>query len=190
MNETEYPTPDLTDADTNGRLRVRFLLALAAAVLIVVALQGHALWPRLPDRIPTHFGIGGRPDAWSEKNWFSVFNLLVFAAVLLALMGFAASARLGARWYNFPGKERILILPYEQQVHVLAPLREALAWLGSSCTIAMALMARDGWGVALGQREGISAWLIFTALAIGLTAVALGIIAANRRAGELAPAAE
>jgi hypothetical protein len=36
------------------------------------------LWPRLPQRLATHFGISGEPDGWSTPSQFSI----VVAAVL------------------------------------------------------------------------------------------------------------
>ena len=175
----------LSSADSANRFRARFVLGLTAAVVLVVAMQGMSLWPRLPDRIPIHFGAGGAPDGWSGKNWFLVFGVVIMAAVLLVIFGLASSELLGARWYNFPGKERVLKLSREQQRYALAPLREGMAWIGSGCTIGLALMARESWQVAMGSREGISSLTMIVPLAIGFAAVIIGIVCANRRAREV-----
>jgi hypothetical protein len=186
MSNTAGDLPTvLSSADSGGRVRANLLFAVACAVIIIVAYQGIALWPRLPERMPIHFGITGEPDGWSGKNWFSVFGVLVMAAFMLAIMGVAASSLLGAKYYNFPGKERIVRLPREQQDYVLAPVREGLAWIGSGCAVGLALMCRDSWLVALHQRAGISPWSMPIPLAIGLAAIILGIVTANRRASEL-----
>jgi len=177
--------PGISSADSASRFRARFFLALAAVVIVVVAMQGMSLWPRLPDRIPIHFGAGGAPDGWSGKNWFSVFGVVIMAAVLLVILGLASSELLGARWYNFPGKERILKLSREQQEYAIAPLREGMAWIGSGCAIGLALMTRQSWQVALGSREGISPWTMIVPLAVGFAAVIMGIVYANRRAREV-----
>ncbi|MFB3883306.1 MAG: DUF1648 domain-containing protein [Armatimonadota bacterium] len=171
-------------SDSARQLRGRLLLGLAALVVLLVLMQGVALWPRLPERIPVHFGLTGEPDGWSGKGWFSVFGLLGLAAVLLITFGAASSRLLGARYYNFPGKERVLKLPREQQDYVLSPLREGMAWLGSSVAIAMALMARESWQVALGQRAGMPVWVFMVAFGVGVAAVIVGIVQANLRAGE------
>jgi hypothetical protein len=190
--DIDLPTEptDHPSADSPGRFRAQVLLTLAAAVIVIVAYQGIALWPRLPDRMPIHFGITGAPDGWGGKNWFSVFGILVTAAFLLVIMGLAASSLLGAKYYNFPGKERILKLPRERQDAVLAPVREGLAWLGSSTAIGLAMMARDSWLVALHQRAGISMWPMPIALVVGMAAAIIGIVHANRRAHELGDAPE
>lgn len=36
----------------------------------------------MPDQIPTHFGISGRPDDWSPKSFSSVYMLLVVGTLL------------------------------------------------------------------------------------------------------------
>jgi len=44
-------------------------------------------FPYLPDSIPTHFGLDGIPDQYSEKNsiWLlPVFNLFIWFVVLRA----------------------------------------------------------------------------------------------------------
>jgi uncharacterized membrane protein len=52
-------------------------------ILLILAMLGFALWawPRLPGRIPAHFGIDGRPDAWTGKgisSWFALPGVAVF----------------------------------------------------------------------------------------------------------------
>lgn len=51
--------------------------SLLIVLLIILVPLGYAfyLWPDLPDRIPTHFGIDGKPDAWGKKE--SIFLLPV-----------------------------------------------------------------------------------------------------------------
>ena len=47
---------------------------ITSAITLVPILLGLLLWDRLPDRIPTHFGIDGAADGWSGKG-FAVFGL-------------------------------------------------------------------------------------------------------------------
>ncbi len=190
MSYTDDEKMDGEESVVASRLRVAVLLAVGAAAIAFAAYQGMQLYPRLPDRMPTHFGASGEPDGWGVKSWFSVFGILAIDALMLAILGFAASGRLGAKYYNFPGKERVLRLPREQQDLVMAPLREGMAWMASAVTVALAMMARDSWLVALGERGGISVWPMPVALAIGMAAVIMGIVKANRRAAALGEAGE
>jgi hypothetical protein len=95
------------------------------------------------------------------------------------------SLPLGARYYNFPGKERVLHLPSPQQDHVLAPIRESLAWLGAGIGIGLALLCRQAWAVALARRETISPGVMLAPMAIGFAAVVFGITQTRRRIGRL-----
>jgi len=174
---------DVTDLpdDTGSILRGNLLLLLAAAVLLFVFYQGLALYPHLPDRIPTHFGFTGQPDAWSAKTRLTAFGAPLMAAFLLLVMAFASSVRLNAKYYNFPGKERLLDLRLDEQRFILQPLREGLAWTGSGLTIGLSFLTRDTWAVALGQRAAISNGLLFLPMGIGLAAVLVGVICTRRR---------
>lgn len=55
-----------------------FLITIGLTIWLIY------LYPMLPDVIPTHWGMNGQPDAWSDKSFFSVF-LLIF--ILLFTQG-------------------------------------------------------------------------------------------------------
>lgn len=51
---------------------------IASGIILLPILMGLLLWNQLPERMPTHFGIGGNADGWSGKP-FAVFGLpLIF----------------------------------------------------------------------------------------------------------------
>ena len=69
------------DSFDGARLISRAALLLAAiAGAFALAHAIHA-WPAMPDRVPTHFGAAGLPDAWSSKSLPTVFVLPVMALV-------------------------------------------------------------------------------------------------------------
>ena len=47
---------------------------ITSAITLVPILLGLLLWNRLPDRLPTHFGVDGAADGWSGKG-FAVFGI-------------------------------------------------------------------------------------------------------------------
>ena len=47
---------------------------ITSAITLLPILLGLILWNKLPDRIPTHFGIDGAADGWGTKG-FAVFGL-------------------------------------------------------------------------------------------------------------------
>jgi hypothetical protein len=189
QDDTSVDGSGFSSADSAGRFRARLLILLAITVIAVTAFQGWSIWPKLPDRIPIHFGIGGAPDGWSGKGWFSVFGMLGVAGFILGLLGVASSRLSPPSLYNFPGKPLMMRLPREQQEHVLAPMREGLAWMAAGCATGLALMAKQTWQVALGERAGMPVWVFAVPFGVGLAAVLIGVAFSNRRARELTESA-
>lgn len=191
MTDTPHDSPDrwtaeaAAAADARGRLRTRFAVVLSAFVLIWALAEGLSIWDDLPARIPTHFGLSGEPDGWAGKTIFSVFGLPLIGAATLALMYVVASVRTSLRYVNLPRKDLILRLPPHQQEHVIAPIREAIVWLGAAIAIGFSLLARESWAVALERRDGISVIAIFAMLAVSISATIVGMIHVNRRVREL-----
>ena len=183
MSGGRYPTgldeEALRAADAPGRFRTVGLTLLSVAMVVWAFSPGIGLWGRLPDRVPIHFGPSGRPDGWAPKSFFSVFGMLVVVAAVLGLM--ALLSRLSPKWCNFPGKDRMLRLPPHQQEHVVAPIREAVAWTFAGVTVALSLIARQGWAVALGERESVSSVLGFATIPVALIPVLVGTLAARAR---------
>lgn len=68
--------------------------ALAIIVLAAATAVDVALYPSLPDPIPTHFNVAGQADGWAAKSVWSVFGVLMIGAaivVLLAALSIAAA---------------------------------------------------------------------------------------------------
>jgi uncharacterized membrane protein len=191
MTDTPHDSPDrwITEAaaaaDARGRLRTRFASVLSVFVLVWVLAEGLSIWDRLPDRIPTHFGLRGEPDGWGAKSIFNVLGLPLIGAATLALTYLVASLRISVRYWNLPRKDLILRLPRPQQEHVIAPIREAVVWVGAAISIGFSLLARDAWAVALERRDTISVIAIFLMLAVSIGATIVGTIYTQRRVREI-----
>ena len=54
--------------------KYRKTLIVTTIVMLLPILVGVILWNKLPDQVPTHFGVSGEPDGWSSKA-FAVFGL-------------------------------------------------------------------------------------------------------------------
>jgi uncharacterized membrane protein len=81
----------------SGRALAVATLALCAAAGAAVVLWAWARYPDLPDRIPTHFGITGAPDAWRPKSPASAMVLPVLTLVVGVGLSGLAWAVAGAR---------------------------------------------------------------------------------------------
>lgn len=71
-------------------------LFITCAVILLPIIAGLLLWDRLPDRIPTHWGIGGEVDGWSGKG-FAVFAMpaLMLGIQLLCFFATASDPKRG-----------------------------------------------------------------------------------------------
>lgn len=65
--------------------KAKFVISIILTILPIFA--GIILWDKLPDVVPTHFGINNQPDAFSSKN-FAVLGmpLILLAIHILALV--------------------------------------------------------------------------------------------------------
>ena len=124
-------------------------LLLATIALAIVA------YAQLPDRIPMHLGIDGRPGSFREKGLFSWFLLPGMALLLqLLLEGVTIALPSKPHLFNFPDKARFLALPAEYRAPVI---REMQAMLDATAVGMQALMLSviyTLWRAAMGARGG------------------------------------
>lgn len=84
------------------------------------------LWPRLPQRMGTHFGTSGEPNGWSTSSQF----LILVAAVLGIFMVLFTMAdwldRVPDRFLNLPNRDYWLAA--DRRAAALATLRDWLRW--------------------------------------------------------------
>ena len=59
----------------------RFKLIISTIVILLPILVGLILWDKLPEQVPTHWGIDGNPDGWSSK----ASAVFVMPCILLAV---------------------------------------------------------------------------------------------------------
>jgi uncharacterized membrane protein len=64
------------------------LIFLAILIAIINLVYATYSFPNLPDIIPIHFGIDGKPNGWGEK-----YTIFVIPIINFALVGFMASIR-------------------------------------------------------------------------------------------------
>ena len=85
----------------------RFFDAVSLALALALIVFAVWAWPLLPDQIPAHFGIDGRPDAWSERSIMSWFLLPIFAVLLVILtVGVRALLSRKPQWVSLPGGDK------------------------------------------------------------------------------------
>jgi uncharacterized membrane protein len=93
----------------------RIVFGIWFASLAVVVVQAAAAYPEMPDRVATHFDVGGRPNGWSSKpalyvGWaahVSAANAIAVAVALLMPVMLSKTPRL----VNLPRKRYWLATP-------------------------------------------------------------------------------
>ena len=106
-------------------LTVFFVLCLLCVV------QAAYYYPLLPERIASHFGPSGRPDAWSAKASFITFYLIIVAILFLLFptISFAVS-KIPVSFINLPNKEYWLSPARKQQT--IEYLSYSFLWFASA----------------------------------------------------------
>ena len=72
---------------------------ITSAVTLLPILLGLLLWNRLPDKLPTHFGVDGAADGWSGKG-FAVFGIPVMMLFFHIVIFFATRLDKQNRGHN------------------------------------------------------------------------------------------
>ena len=123
---------------------------------LIVALVGVSLWawPRLPERIPTHFGMDGQADAWSETTLMSWFLVPGIALLLVVLIGwFRGMIYRKPGWVNLPDKTKLQDLPEVARGPVLDALSGLLAMVQTEMLIIFGLVQLSTYRSAMGQES-------------------------------------
>ncbi len=81
----EAPRPQGPD-ELPAPPRLRDYTKLPLLIVAAMFVAGAVLYPSLPARFPTHWGISGAPDAFSDKTFMSVFFEPLIALGIYALL--------------------------------------------------------------------------------------------------------
>lgn len=117
-------------------------------------------WPDLPARVPRHFDVAGKPDAWGTK-----MNLWVlpFVGVVIYLM-LTVVGRL-PQSHNFP----VAVTP-QNALRLYRLSRMMVVWLKAQISCTLGYVAWAQVRVAMGHAQGIGwAFLPVTLFTISLT---------------------
>jgi hypothetical protein len=138
-------------------------LTLSAAVGLGLFLATTVwLWPQLPDVVPVHFGLNGRPDAWGERGLLLL--LPVFGIGTYALL--SAVLRMPVAIYNFPWP----VTPQNRERQLVLARRLVLAFREYAVLLFLVLFLGAAF-VALGKAQGLGWW--FFPVTLGFPAVIL-----------------
>ncbi len=127
---------------------------LASGLLAFHFLLATFVWFTVPARIPTHFNLQGRADAWDTRSlltWFVLPLVSLGVQLLIRLLSSPANCKT----WNIPEKERFLQLTREQQAPVFE-LTKGFAGLAALCVTFTFLVLHAGMYLAA---KGVTAGL-------------------------------
>lgn len=145
-----------------------------AAALVGLALAvGSVLrvWGELPERVPIHFGLSGRPDAWAGRG--SVLALPVLSVVLYGALTLVQ--RLPGRWYNYP-----VTITEENRDRQERLARDLIRWLKAALMGLFAHLTVGLLRTALGEAAGLGAWTVPSWIGVMVGLVVVYLVRARR----------
>jgi uncharacterized membrane protein len=148
--------------------RVVETAALAGLGFLVVVTALY--WPTIPDKIPTHFGLTGKVDAWGPKT--TLLALAAIGAVMYAVLGIVSRF---PHTFNYPVP--ITEQNAERQYRIAL---SAMRWIKMECVWMFAYLNWQTIQVALGRAKGLDIAFAPVALAAILVTCIILIVRSYR----------
>jgi uncharacterized membrane protein len=148
-----------------------------ATVCCLVSLLAHAayVWPNLPPRVPTHFGIAGAPDAWGSRA--SLLALPMMATVFFVTL--TLLERIPHR-YNYPIEVTAANAP---RMYALG--RRLVLSVKLILVLVFGFIFRTSADVALGKASGLPGWFLPTVLAWTAGVILVSVVRMRRSHAEV-----
>ncbi len=123
-------------------------------VLLLCLGQITYYYPVLPDRVASHFGASGNPDAWSSKDSFIKTSLFAvgLVAVLFSCIG-CMLRKIPASLINLPNKD--YWLAPERREKTFDILSQYFLWFGSATLLLLLDMLHQTFRVHLGKARSL-----------------------------------
>lgn len=112
---------------------------LYPVVLGVAGVQSAYFWGRLPERIATHYGVGGEPNGWMSRPGLFLFYFGLLAFLTLVFLGVGPLTRVLPPWMvNMPHRE-FWLAPQRRAgtVRVLSGMTQEVGLLALVMVVAM-----------------------------------------------------
>lgn len=138
-------------------LIIAFLLAVASWVIAIY------YWGKLPQIIPTHFGITGQPDSWSNKSFWSVFFVPLLQSVMFALFVFLYWK---PQFSDMPTTLWLTTMDKETKDHAFGLIRTMLVVVSLWINVLFTYITYSIIASAQMKQLGLNPWIMFGILGI------------------------
>lgn len=117
--------------------KIPYLLNVVA-ILVTVGLAAY-YYPKLPDRLASHFGTNGQPDGWTDKSNFIaiMLSLQVGLAVFMSTLTWLIR-KLPASMVNIPHRE--YWLHEDRAEETTSWLGQHLNWINAATSVFLTLI--------------------------------------------------
>ena len=129
-------------------------ISLIVFIILLLLSIAHVVYyyPLLPDRVASHFGASGRPDAWSSKETFVKIYLIVVALIAALFPGIGLILRkTPTTMINLPNKD--YWLSPERKQETIDVLSRQFLWFGSATLLLLLDIFHQSFRVHLGQAK-------------------------------------
>ncbi len=127
------------------------LIVFIVLLLLCIA-QVTYYYPLLPDRVASHFGASGRPDAWSSKESFVKIYFIVVVFIVLLFPGIGLMLRkIPTSLMNLPNKD--YWLSPERSQDTIDVLSRQFLWFGSATLMLLLDIFHQSFRVHLGKAQ-------------------------------------
>ncbi len=139
------------------RVPDRLFAGMAVLVLLLSWITTIWIFPSLPERLPTHFGPSGLPDAFGEKSWGTVFVLPLLQAVISVVLWWLYRH---PQFSNVPTSVPLQRLPSETRQQIFRILQHFLVVLATLVNLLLAQLNLAILAVGLGVATRLNNWLM------------------------------
>lgn len=143
-------------------------IGFIVAAILAVASWAVAIyyWGKLPEIIPTHFGISGQPDDWNAKSAWYTFMIPALQTLMLGSFIFLYYK---PQYSDMPTTLWLMTIAEDQREHAFTLIRTMLVgialWIGALFTY-----LTYGMNVsAMNSDLGLNLWVMFTILGLMLS---------------------
>lgn len=154
----------------------RLSLAVFFVLCTICVVQVVWYYPQLPEKVASHFGLSGRPDAWSTKTFFATFYLATTGGCALLFLGISFwMSKIPISLINLPNKA--YWLSPERKKKTFDFMFHYFLWFASATLLLLLDMFQQSILVHLGKTESLPHPLLSLGLYISFTIVwSIGLI--------------
>lgn len=142
-------------------------IGLGVAVLLAVVSWAIAIyyWGKLPNPIPTHFGINGLPDAWSPKTYFYAFFIPELQTLMAASFIFLYYK---PQYSDMPTTLWLMTMEEHKREHAFDLIRTMLVGVAIWTGLLFTYLAYAMNSAALVKNTGLSPYIMLGILGLML----------------------